>query len=182
MHVTFYIISFIPHKRTGCKIDIYFLHQAKKLSLPDAMALKIKAINEHPSYHGVMTNEEAEAILKKEDSNCYLLRYSRATKSYMLSVMISQDSNPVELIHLVVNIKKKIEQPSKSKYELKGTDKRYEHISDLLDHYMNSSNSENEGTGKICEASGESDIPWKFTKYNFKCITKVSGKRLYYNK
>ncbi len=57
-------------------------------------------VEHHPSYHGSLSEEEAEAILNKvDDSTCYLTRYSEAKSAYMLSV---KKTDALSYLHLKI--------------------------------------------------------------------------------
>ena len=43
-------------------------------------------LGEHPSYHQAITGKEARRRLKQNGGHCYLTRYSKANKCYVLSV------------------------------------------------------------------------------------------------
>jgi len=60
-------------------------------------------LNYHSSYHGYLTGAEAERKLKeeKEMSHCYLIRYSRKRKSYILSVKYTKQDE-VEYMHVKI--------------------------------------------------------------------------------
>lgn len=87
-----------------------------------------KGINQHPSYHGVITQEEAEQRLSKIRFNCYLTRFNRKNASFMLSVATLQANNR-NFMHLIITI-------TNNEYEVKNTGKRFCYISELLEFYL----------------------------------------------
>lgn len=46
-----------------------------------------KEINEHPSFHGDITEDQAKKLLLHHKQRCYLIRYCSVEKSYKLSVL-----------------------------------------------------------------------------------------------
>ena len=67
-------------------------------------AWRFRGLNQHPSYQGVMTKEEAEIKLQKCDIKC-LTRYDKAHKSYIFSVLSSEGGDcEHEFAHLVINM------------------------------------------------------------------------------
>ena len=88
---------------------------------------KFSGIAEHPSYHGIITGMEAEMKLQFF-VNRYLLRYSKAKKSFTLSA-IKHNRKVTHLPILVTNEDEII------KYELEGTEMKFDNITDLLTYY-----------------------------------------------
>ena len=85
-------------------------------------------IDEHHAYHGVMDEEAAQQVLNRfrKTGGC-LIRYCKATGSYILSVMTT---NPEKFAHFP------IESFSTGEYRFKGTDQKFRGIDTLLDHYL----------------------------------------------
>ena len=88
----------------------------------------VRMIGEHDSYHQSITGEEAERRLKKHNHHCYLTRYSKAQKSYMLSVYEYQRPLHVyEHFKIVFNDENKI--------HIEGKNTPFDNIHALLHHY-----------------------------------------------
>lgn len=98
------------------------------------------------SFHRVMSRKEAEQKLENQssDSNCYLTRYDAATMQYYLSVMTRHlkggDASVPSFYHFVLNIAKKKSWQGNfaPEYELKGTQVKFDKVSDLLSAYKTS--------------------------------------------
>ena len=83
-------------------------------------------MSEHRSYHGPLTGDEAEHILKQNtEPNCYLTRYSNNRQSYILSVINAEKKS----FHFQLIIDNDV--PS---YEIQGTQKKHNSLDDLLKH------------------------------------------------
>lgn len=87
-----------------------------------------KMIGEHPSYHEAITGKEAEHVLRKESSHCYLTRYSIIQKSYVLSVH-KKNSKKEIMMHFKIIIE------DNGQYLLEGKEHRFNNIGDLLKYY-----------------------------------------------
>ena len=84
----------------------------------------------HRSYHGEITDKEAEQrLIKHSERNCYLTRYSRNSRTYVLSVIISHTNHEV-----TVHLKLKIDSEGPS-YTLEGTGKIFQMLEELLSFY-----------------------------------------------
>jgi hypothetical protein len=73
----------------------------------------------------------AESELKKVDGNHYLVRYSVAQETYMLSVKSGKDS-AIHYYHFTINTTSKYDV---SEYEIKGAEYKFLDFSKLLRHY-----------------------------------------------
>lgn len=90
-----------------------------------------KAITDHPSYHGVLTQEKAEAELKRhcqQNTTCYLTRWSKYSQSFKVSVCVKE----AKYHHLRLNIMK---EDNSSMYELEGVLGRFNDVFKLLEFY-----------------------------------------------
>ncbi len=84
-----------------------------------------------PSFHGIMTGREAELILEKHGSEkCYLTHYDATSKVYFLSVKTKTDV----YMHFVIDITR---HQNETQHELRGSDKEFDSISELLNFYEN---------------------------------------------
>lgn len=96
-------------------------------------AWKLGGIRRHPSYHGVMTKEAAELKLKQQARNSYLTRYDSNNSSYMLSVMRREGLRPQKSVHFTIKTTKK---DKRKQYEVVGTQRKFDYISELLEFYL----------------------------------------------
>lgn len=108
---------------------------------------RIQQIMLSPSFHRVMTKEEAELVLQEHASNtCYLTRYDASTKTFYLSVKaIVEDGTPAKFHHFILTIAEidpiyvnpigMDSTPPEIGYELNGTQKKFKRISELLAFY-----------------------------------------------
>ena len=79
-----------------------------------------------------MTKREAEQkILEHESKTCYLTRYDEAKNCCFLTVKIKEN----EYEHFAINVTR--DQAKSVQYELEGTSKVFDKISDLLHFYEN---------------------------------------------
>ena len=74
-----------------CQKDLHRRHNGyDEIPDPDDNWI-IRSMRESISFHGNMCQSEAEAKLREHGSNCFLTRYNKDTRTYLLSVMnISQ--------------------------------------------------------------------------------------------
>ena len=88
---------------------------------------------EHPSYHGYMTKQEAEARLNQFRVNCYLTRYNDTKRSYILSVLTGAKgvSSAREIFHFEIKVTVDMDK----KYEIEGTGLEFTSVSELLSFY-----------------------------------------------
>lgn len=99
--------------------------------LKSAKIKSIVHITHHPGYIGVKTGKEAESMLKKRGGICYLLRYSESHKKFKLSVLSKENNVPFSQ-HFRIKTTSILDQ---TEYEIEGTSKRFDTISELLAHY-----------------------------------------------
>ena len=109
---------------------------------------KMKGITEHSSYHGVMSQSEAEAVLTQHEGGCYLTR-SNEDGVNVLSVKpakkppaaaatagggVGGESGTAPAFeHFEIKIHPR--EGSSSEYEIAGTKEKFKDISELLDFY-----------------------------------------------
>ena len=81
----------------------------------------------HPSYHGVLSRDEAVVKLNSKSGHCYLVRYSETRRVYVLSIRDTEV--PILHITLVVRVNKLwlIFREEEKKI--------FESLDDLLNHY-----------------------------------------------
>lgn len=64
----------------------------------------MRDMKKHHSFHGTISKQVVESLLKHRGSNGYLTRYSSSTHDHMLSVMVAtKESKPV-LEHFKIDI------------------------------------------------------------------------------
>ena len=90
---------------------------------------QLLAISSHSSYHGVMSSEEAESMLKMKNSDCYLTRYSETREKFTLSVCTRKGI--FQNFEIIIEGKHKGE----STYEISGTEEKFPGIAALLAFY-----------------------------------------------
>ena len=108
-----------------------------------------------PSFHWEMLREDAELKLERHASpTCYLTRYNAATDKFYLSVKKTEEGKEgctaATYYHFLLRILNKSSSPpdsppydfelheekdSEPEYELKGTEKKFDTISELLTFY-----------------------------------------------
>ena len=87
-------------------------------------------MKDHCSYHGELSGEEAaKRLLRNKHESCYLTRYSKNKKCYMLSVRSAQITQGT-IAHLKMKIDNK-----KEVYELESTRKTFPSMDELLTYY-----------------------------------------------
>lgn len=96
---------------------------------------QLEDIKHHPSYNGSMTGKKAELRLQQHGGNCYLIRYSEANSTYVLSVMkrSAEYENGLKAAHFQLNVIKGI---SFNEYEVRGSEKTFYDIFKLLEYYQ----------------------------------------------
>ena len=85
-------------------------------------------LEEHPGYHQQITGEEAELRLRKNGGHCYLTRFNKDLKCYILSVYEKQGSSAI-MRHfkiLIVNGKRK---------KIDGLNREFDDVISLLEYY-----------------------------------------------
>ncbi len=105
--------------------------QEHKLTKPLAVvAVPSKEImTTHSSYHGKMTGENPEEIMRKMKEPCYLTRFSENHNRYVLSLMI-KDKKGFEFMHIPLII-----NDEESKYEIEGTNNPFRSVNNMLGYY-----------------------------------------------
>ena len=88
-----------------------------------------KIMGEHKSYHERITGEEAERRLRSRGRNGYLTRYSKAEKSYVLTVFKEQTPEDV-VMHLKIII-----FGDRNQHKIEGKTNAFADIRTLLEHY-----------------------------------------------
>ena len=108
-------------------------------------------MGEHPSYHQVITRDEAERRLRQRGGRCYLTRYTEKHKSYVLSVY--EHRRPQDSIqHFKLAFKEE------GRMQVGGTGMIFDNIQSLLEHYEQ--NRLNYNFKNIGQAYTESDYIW----------------------
>lgn len=95
---------------------------------------ELDELSTHPSYHGTMDRDSADTKLREQDSSCYLTRYSRTRKVYVLSVIKRKrlsDSGMVK--HFKLKIEK---QRDRASFEIHGAQRKFNCIAKMLDFYQ----------------------------------------------
>ena len=88
---------------------------------------KEELLDDHPGYHQSITTTEAEKRLQKCDENCcYLTRYSKNNKSYVLSVCQKRPIQGIE--HFGIEVQD-------GKCKIQGKTEEFPNINQLLEHY-----------------------------------------------
>lgn len=92
----------------------------------------MKAMNDHPSFHGSITRVDATTLLFRKGKNCYLTRYSDYHKTCVISALrTSEDGELLQHFKLDITI-----CDETIKYEVTGTQKEFEDIFALLEFYQ----------------------------------------------
>ena len=86
-------------------------------------------LQKHNPYHHEISGKEAERRLKMRGGHCYLTRYSKNKKSYILSVYKEQRSLEPIIEHYKITVK------GSGRLYIEGTDKEFDKIHKLLSHY-----------------------------------------------
>lgn len=85
-------------------------------------------MDDHNSYHGAMSGEEAVKRLRKANNDSYLCRYSSGNRKYVLTILKQE-------LHKVGQFRLAIDRSSQRKYKVEGMEKHFESIDDLLCFY-----------------------------------------------
>ena len=126
---------------------------AEELAFPTR---KIQGIGTHPSFHGVMTAEEAEKVLKKHSATCFLTRYSKDKSCFRLSVITKK-----VIQHFSILMEERI-------YEVKGAEMKFDDIHELLSFYENTPLTfEVMGIGKCVLREDADQLPQPYKKDQF---------------
>ena len=84
-----------------------------------------------------MTKKDAERTLKQQSGNrCYLTRYSEGRRAYRLSVMERVSSSKQIVKHFKFTIT--YQSSDENVYALKGNDKKFPKVSEMLQYFRNS--------------------------------------------
>ena len=81
---------------------------------------------DHPAYHEAISGASAEEKLKAKSGPCFLFRYSEAMKCYQIAVKFNNE---------VKHIKLEIDKDALS-YQLKGTQKIFTSLDELVEYYQ----------------------------------------------
>lgn len=92
----------------------------------------IRAMKNHPSFHGSITRIEAVQKLIESGRSCYLTRYSDYNKFCVISTL-TLSYNGELLRHLELEIPQESHQ---CVYKVSGIDKEFGDISELLEYYQ----------------------------------------------
>ena len=84
-------------------------------------------MDEHPSYHGSITSEEAKRRLQMWGGLCYLTRFSKSNQRYMLSVY--QDK-----LDIIKHFRLLIDR-DRNYAQIQGKRQSFKNIDRLLHHY-----------------------------------------------
>lgn len=85
-------------------------------------------LGEHDAYHHSIKGDEAQRRLEECGEDCYLTRYSKVNKSYVLTVCKQQfPKNVIE--HFKINIERS------GKCKIEGREKYFDNIEELLSYY-----------------------------------------------
>lgn len=96
---------------------------------------QIQALAKLRCYHGVMTGKQAEAKLKQNGDDCYLIRYSEVREIYVLTVAREGKEGEESITkHFKINISSKSDGQG-NLYEIEGSEKKFENVSALLKFY-----------------------------------------------
>lgn len=88
----------------------------------------------HASYHGPMNKLSAESKLKEQDDSCYLTRYSKTRKVYVLSIM---NKNKKSGSRKIKHFRLKIEQRGDhTVFEIHGAQKEFQNLPELLKYHQ----------------------------------------------
>ena len=100
----------------------------------------------HTSYHGELDGSIAEQKLRSQGRNCYLIRYSRRRKSYVLSLHFVKGTANVVISHFRILVK-----GNKIWLDQEEGKVEFETLENLLHHYQrNPLNHEVHSIGREC--------------------------------
>ena len=95
---------------------------------------ELDELSTHPSYHGTMDRISAETKLREQDGSCYITRYSRTRKVYVLSVIKrKRPSSSGTVKHFKLKIEK---QKDRASFEIHGAQRKFNSIAKMLDFYQ----------------------------------------------
>lgn len=100
-------------------------------SVEDVASWRYRGINQHPSYVGVMTREEAELRVKKDRDCRYLTSYDKTWNSYVLTAKEMKGNSLTKVTNFKIVISEK------NSYHVEGKEeKKFDFYSDLINHHM----------------------------------------------
>lgn len=94
----------------------------------------LEEVENHPTFHGPLTRQRAEEMLKEQDKNCHLTRFSIERHTYILSVMNKKRWHKTALEHFDIEANK---LNNTVFYRLKGYGEKKGSFSELLGYYQN---------------------------------------------
>lgn len=100
--------------------------QASPLTVP---FLERHIMEDHDSYHGPITGEEAATRLSMERTDCYLTRFSNKLNSYVLSVKKRDPKIPLGNFRLIID-----QMYGRNTY-IDGMERRFNNTDELLTYY-----------------------------------------------
>lgn len=98
------------------------------MAVPEAVSEE-QTLPEHDCYHQAINGKEAERRLKKFGGHCYLTRYSKVHKCYVLSVYQYRRHPHPATGHFEIVIE------NSGDLQIKGKNRSFENIQLLLQHY-----------------------------------------------
>lgn len=87
-------------------------------------------MEDHNSYHGAISGEEAVKRLSSTDTDSYLSRFSSGNRKYVLTIL-KHKARKVSHFRLA------IDRSSQRKYKVEGMENHFESIDELLGFYEN---------------------------------------------
>lgn len=89
-----------------------------------------KFMEDHNSYHGAISGEEAVKRLSRTNSDTYLSRFSSGNRTYVITIL-KHEVRKVSHFQLAIN------RTSQQKYRVEGMEKHFDSIDELLGFYEN---------------------------------------------
>ena len=121
-----------PHPIVGCplnsKCQFIIIAQRDHCYFICSVPERKKVLTDHRSYHGTLTQKEAESELKQysqHNTTCYLTRWSKDSKSFKVSVCVEG-----QCYHLRLSITK---EDGGSMCELEGASTQFNDVFKLLE-------------------------------------------------
>lgn len=111
---------------------LYTCHRSLTKKKSGIAAWKFRKLSSHATYHGAIDTKGAESKLKKQDSNCFLTRYSESRDQYTLSVRRRREGDWIFRDFDIIITKEK----SRTVYEISGTEEKFDDITELLNFYQ----------------------------------------------
>lgn len=103
------------------------------IDIPDSTP-ELEVIENHPSYHGVMTGTEAELRLEQHGRNAYLTRYTKLKKLHKLSVVRRTAEDDLIIQHFTLCALRDVENGT-CVYKIDGSERYFSDIDELLSFY-----------------------------------------------